>query len=531
MKDIITSGCDVLLIGCEEWENLGLRSIAAFLIKQGVCVKIEPYHESLKGNILASIRSKKPKIVGFSLIFQRMLYEFADLIAYLRQKGIAAHFTMGGHFPSIAFKDTLESIPELDSVVRHEGEQTLLELFLHLDQPDSWDQIKGIAYRTDGKIKENPPRPLIPDLDSLPYPVRSNSVMTHRGLGICSILASRGCYYDCSFCSIQQFYSEPPGPKRRSRSPSNVAQEMEHLFYEHGIRIFIFEDDDLSMKGHLQRRWINDFVQELKKRKIADKILYRISCRVDDIDGELIEKMKEVGLASVYIGIESGNNRGLKTFNKHYTVDKIYKSLSTLHDLKMPFEFGFMIFNPDSTMVSVKEDIAFLKEIGRDGQTVVNFTKMVPYAGTQIARRLEDEGRLNGTIASPDYTYKDARLELLQLFFSQTFHFRNFDNNGLVERLRWAKFDAIVLKKFFSDKYDTQVHAEAVRELIRQSNSSALETMSLTVNFMGNRSEEEILYNWQILQYLAQKERDMDFQITTALNQLMSWYDFETMSI
>ncbi|MBE0478713.1 cobalamin B12-binding domain-containing protein, partial [Candidatus Aerophobetes bacterium] len=260
-KGTTKTGFDVLLIGYEEWENLGLRSIAGFLTKYGIKVKILACDKTPKNDILATIHRDKPKIVGFSLIFQRMLYEFADLISYLRQNVVAAHFTMGGHFPSIEFESTLQSIPGLDSVVCGEGEETLLELFHHLDQPHAWAQIKGLAYASNGKIKVTPPRPLIENLDNLPYPLRSERVVTHRGLGICSILSSRGCYYNCSFCSIHQFYSGSPGQKRRSRSPGNVIREMEQLFDERGMRIFIFEDDDLAMGNRLCRQWIDNFVQ------------------------------------------------------------------------------------------------------------------------------------------------------------------------------------------------------------------------------------------------------------------------------
>lgn len=516
--------CDVVLIGYEEGENLGIRYIAAFLKSHGVKVCIEPYGWHLKEKILANILRKNPKVVGFSLIFQRMLHEFADFISYLRNNGVTVHFTMGGHFPSIEYKSALESVPRLDSIVRGEGELTLLELFRRINQPELWVKIKGLAYRNNGEIRATPPRPLIQSLDSLPYPVRSNQTMTHRGLGICSILASRGCYYNCSFCSIQQFYRASPGQKRRSRSPSDVVDEMEKLFHEHGIRIFIFEDDDMFMKGTQQKLWIENLVEELEKRKLGDKILWRISCRVDDVDAELVSRMMKVGLMSVYLGIESGNDRGLKIYNKHYTVEHVYKTINTLQNLNMPFEFGFMLLNPESTFETVKEDIVFLKEIGKSGNCVINFTKMVPYAGTPIASVLKKEGRLKGTIESPDYTYRDTRLELLQLFFTRAFHFRNFDNNGLVERLRHAKFDAIVLDKFFSVKYDTKSYANAVRDLIRQSNEIALEKMSLAVSFMSKRKEEEILEYWQFLESLAQEEKEMESQITSYLNWVMASY-------
>jgi radical SAM superfamily enzyme YgiQ (UPF0313 family) len=296
---------------------------------------------------------------------------------------------------------------------------------------------------------------------------------------------------------------------------------MEQLFYKRDIRIFIFEDDDFVMKTPSCQQWIEDFVEGLK-RKISNQILWRISCRIDDIDSELIKKMQEVGLMNVYIGIESGNNEGLKIYNKHYTVNDIHQKLAIMQNLKMPFEFGFMIFNPYCTFDTIKKDIIFLKEIGRSGQTVVHFTKMVPYAGTAIHHQLKKEGRLKGTIDSPDYTYIDPRLDLLQLFFTQTFHFRNFDNNGLVERLRYAKLDAIVLKKFFSHKYDTEQYSKSIQDLIRQSNDVCLDTMSLAVNFMKRLDESEIFNHWQFLETLIQEEKSIEIQITSSLDYLMN---------
>lgn len=524
------NGCDVLLIGYEAQENLGLRSLAAFLGREGISVEIERMQGTTKENILERIRAENPQIVGFSLIFQRMLADFSDLIFYLRKNGVTAHFTIGGHFPTFEFNEMLSSIPGLDSVVRHEGERTLLELFRSLDQPGSWEKIKSLAYRQDGKIKATPLRPLIVDLDSLPFPVRNPRFITHRGIGVRSIASSRGCYYDCTFCSIHEFYRRPPGPKRRSRSPAHVIQEMEQLFNEFGVRIFIFQDDDLFMRGRQHRQWLEDFLFELKNRKMADQILWRVSCRIDDIDRELIQRMKESGLASVYIGIESGDNQGLRTFNKHYSVKDIYKALDLLREINMPFEFGFMIFEPESTMASVRENINFLKEICRDGLCLVNFCKMSPYAGTPIARRLQEEGRLEGTVACPDYRFHDPKLELLQLFFSQTFNFRNFNENGLVERLRFSKFDTCVIKKFFSEEYDARAYANSVRDLIRWCNESALETMSMAANFMEMYDEEKIMDHWHLLQRLAEEEHKTEIRITNELDHLMSQYGTETLN-
>lgn len=453
-----------------------------------------------------------------------MLFDFADSIFHLRQNGVKAHFTMGGHFPTVEPKVTLEVIPGLNSVIRCEGEQTLLELYYHLNQPDSWDQIKGLAYRRDGIIKVNPPRPLIRNLDSLPFPVRSNVTSTRRGVGSCSIISGRGCNSNCSFCSIRQFYKESPGPRRRSRSPSNVVKEMVELYKERDIRIFTFLDDDFPMIGHSQEQWINDFIQELEQEKIADQIMWCISCRVDEIDVELINKLIKVGLKCIQVGIESGNNQALKTYNKRYTVDDVHKTLNLLQDLEMPFDFGFMILNPDSTLAAVKEDIAFLKEIRRNSDAIICFTKMTPYSGTPIANRLKKEGRLKGTIASPDYEFRDEKLELLQLFIVQAFYHRNFDRDGLVVRLRNARLSAWVQEKFYSNKYDAQSYTKAIRDVIRKCNDTCLENLSLAVSFIDQMSREDILDNWHFLEQLTKREKELEMQLTSYLNFLINYH-------
>ncbi|MFA4936148.1 MAG: radical SAM protein [Candidatus Methanoperedens sp.] len=519
MKNNATEGCEVLLIGYEDEENLGLRSIAAYLIENGVRAKIEPYNNS-QNKILERILVEKPRLVGFSLIFQRMLSNFADLIAYLRKNGITAHFTIGGHFPTLEYRITLESIPELDTVVRHEGELTLLELFHNIDNPDNWNMIKGLAYRNNGEIEVTPPRPLIFDLDSLPFPIRNKEVVTYRGLGIHSLLASRGCQYNCSFCSVQQFYRGAPGPKRRSRSPSNVVREMEKLYFENGTRIFLFKDDDLGLRNTGQRQWVEEFIKELKRKNLSDKIAWRVSCRVDEVDAEMMKKLRENGLAFLYLGIESGSSHGLKTFNKGYSVDQIRPALNILQELGIKFEYGFMILDPDSTIESIKENITFLGDLSRDGRAVVHFTKMFPYIGTTIAHRLKIEGRLKGSMASPDYDFNDRRLHLLEHFFFK-FAFNSYlTGNGLANQLAMAKFDTVILDRFFSDEFDTRTYSMAVGELILQSNDSVLRTMNRAIKFMENRSYEEIISDWDDLETIVRDSKIIEQNVTEALRRL-----------
>ena len=130
---------------------------------------------------------------------QYTIDDFGQLADRLRQAGVAAHFTAGGHFPSIRPAEVLELIPALDSIVCFEGEYTLLELLQRLSFPAEWREILGLAYRREGQIEINPPRPLIADLDKLPRLVRDEPRVLSHGVRTASMLASRGCLYDCAF--------------------------------------------------------------------------------------------------------------------------------------------------------------------------------------------------------------------------------------------------------------------------------------------------------------------------------------------
>lgn len=497
---------DVLLIGYEDDENLGLRSIAAYLVERGVQVGIQRYREKRGRDVLWRIRDEKPKIVGFSLIFQRMLPDFADLVGFLRENGIKSHFTMGGHFPTLAPEDTLTAIPGLDSVVRHEGELTLYELFQRLNHPGHWHHIPGLAFRDNGGFHVAPPRPLIRDLDTLPNPVRWEHVKSHRGIGMRSILASRGCLYDCSFCSVRRFYGTAPGKLRRTRSPGNVVNEMRELFENHGVRIFIFKDDDLCTRGRSHRDWIHQFAHELRASGLAGEIIWRISCRVDDVDYDLLAELRDVGLKFLYMGIESGNNNSLNSFNKRYRVEDADKAIAEVRRLGLTFAFGFMMFDPDSTFESIRENVAFLRKHGEIGDVAVTFTKMFPYVGTPIAKRLADEGRLLGTLDTPTYEFTDRRLSLLELFCTQAFGFRDYLTRGLVGLLDVGLFDAVIVREFFADEYDHGAYAGSIRRLVSQSNGSAMATLEMIRDFIANRTYQEVITNWSLMETFAQRE-------------------------
>src|SRR5271155_561338 len=265
----------VMLVGFLAQANLGLGYLASRLREQGYRVQIVDFEQD-PTRILEIAQSLNPVLIGFSLIFQFYIERFRSLIVSLRNSGITCHFTMGGHFPSLSYQHALEFIPQLDSVVRFEGEDTLLELVDLLSSAREWRGVQGIAYQQRDRIIANPMRPLVDDLDRLPYPDREFDPELVLGHSAMPILASRGCARTCSFCSIHMFYRAAPGKVVRTRKPAAVVEEMVSLHSERGITIFLFQDDDFPLFGPVWRRWAADFTRELHRSGLPDRVIWEM---------------------------------------------------------------------------------------------------------------------------------------------------------------------------------------------------------------------------------------------------------------
>jgi len=459
---------DVVLIGYQDQGNLGMGYLAAVLQQQGRTVDMIDIRDSAE-SIAARLISRPPVVVGFSLIFQYFLPQYRRLAAYLRSVGITSHFTIGGHYPSLCHDEILRNFPELDSVVRYEGELTLPELVDRLSTGNDWRQTSGIAYRCERQVVVTEPRALVHDLDSLPFPYRPYKPEQIGGFPTLPLLASRGCARRCSFCSIHTFYRTAPGKVVRSRTPEKIVEEMLHLQSQYGVRVFLFQDDDFPLWGNAGRRWADELVERLHATGLADSTVWKISCRGEYVEPELFSRLRDAGLFLVYMGIESGVEQGLKILHKEMTVAENLAAIRVLKELGIQFSYGFMLFDPSSSFESVRENVVFLRQIVGDGSAAATFCRMLPYGGTPIRDLLEREGRLRGDLTHPDYDFLDTRLNeyyrLLNGAMRPWIH-----NEGLANELNYALDELEAMKRLVSGLEQSGVYEAALRSLIRETN-------------------------------------------------------------
>jgi radical SAM superfamily enzyme YgiQ (UPF0313 family) len=508
----------VLLIGFQDQDNLGLRYLLSSVRHAGFRGEIATYTAD-PGPICDMVARLKPDVVGFSLIFQYMAPEFGRVIRALRAAGCRAHITIGGHYPSFDYAEVLQRIDGADSVVRFEGEATLVELMERLAAGRDWRDILGIAYRRGADITANPLRPAIDDLDRLPEPERDDIDYCSRDLATASLLGSRGCPWNCSFCSIRPFYEAQGGRLRRLRKPREIAEEMRRVHFERGARIFLFQDDDFLATGTRARDWASALADEILRADLGGRTAFKISCRSDEVRLPIVERLVGAGLTHVYMGVESGDAEGLRHMNKMLQPAQHLAAGNVLRAVNLSFDFGFMLLEPYSTIESTLANIEFLDAFVGDGWSAANFCRTLPYAGTPLKAQLEAEGRLKGTPFEPDYDFLDPRLDRFYDWMLATFRQRNFSNAGLCHILRALVFEAhLKLPGYRSFAALDRAYAHT---LTARCNGFALNTLRSALEYIAKTPVERLEIDRGYLADLTTHELAAERELTA---QVLSFF-------
>jgi radical SAM superfamily enzyme YgiQ (UPF0313 family) len=466
----------VTFIAFKEYDNLGVGYLSSVLSEAGYETIVIDFANGKK-EILKILKNIKPIIVGFSLIFQYHIYEFEELIIYLRKGGIKCHFTAGGQYASLKYEDLFEIIPSIDSIVRFEGEYTFLNLVNCINTGKDWKNISGIAYKCADRVILNPVRPVETDLDKFPLPIREPLKEYAFGKKFATILAGRGCVNSCSFCSVNEYYKQSSGPYKRLRSPEKVVEEMELLYNEMDCSVFLFQDDDFPVKTQNGSEWISRFCKELKRKELTNKIMWKINCRPDEIDHNSFALMKNFGLFLVFLGIEDGTDIGLTLLNKHMSIAKCLKGINILKTLKIDFDYGFMPFQPSTTYLTLKDNLNFLRGICGDGYTPVTFHKVMPFCATAIEKELRREGRLKGKPGFQDYDFHEESMNYYYDFITDCFMEWLRAPDGLLNISKWAKNYLSVFSRFYESQIEISESTKEVMDIISESNIFILETL------------------------------------------------------
>ncbi len=468
----------IALIGPELEENLALRYIHASIVDAGYEAEIFDFHDPDQIPALAAeIIAYQPEVVGLSMVFTARAQEYLELACSLRAGGLAGHITAGGHFASFHAEQLLREFASLDSILHGEGEQAMVDLIRALDSP--WE-VAGITCRDpSGRIVSSGRRKPLDDLDLLPFPSRPESFHRYFGLPIANVLAGRGCFANCDFCSINAWHRKMGGKRFRQRSVENLAAEMAELYHQRGVRMFNFHDDNFFLPN--ARRNVERFTA-LKRQLDSEgvgKIGIQVKARPDSIEPETIAALKEVGLYRVFLGVESNSVAGLKALGRGITRRQNHEALKLLKDMDLHVTFNLLMFEPDCTIGDLRDNIRFIEE---QADVPLNFCRTEVYSGTALERRLRGQGRLIGDYFGYAYYIADARSQLAYEIFSEVFTPRNFDFSGMNLMAMTVDFDFYVLKHFYPEQAGASLRKK-IKSWIRRLNRNNAELLEEICRF------------------------------------------------
>ncbi len=390
------------------YPNISLSYVAAALQKAG--------HEVIFLDAMAQgysiedmrkiVRKFSPDIMLFTLLTS-LFHEILEVISYFR-KETDAKVIVGGAQLSLYAKETMKN-KLLDIGVIGEAEETIVELVSAIENKKLLQDVKGIAFRRQGKVIITEHRSLINNLDEIPFPARNLLPMNKyfsfisRYKNYTIMITSRGCPFKCKFC-------EQRTGNIRYRSAQNVVDEIEECYTLYDVREIDFFDPLFT----INKKRVMEICKEIRKRNI--KIHWSCRSRVDTIDEEMIKAMKDAGCYRIYFGIESGDEAILRRIGKFTTLNQIRNAISLAKNNNV-LAFGyFIIGSPGETKQTIEKTIFLSKELNLD---YAQFSRMSFLPGTlfydEIKLSMGNDYWLNYTKEKNN----EKQLEMLDCDFSE----------------------------------------------------------------------------------------------------------------
>lgn len=380
----------------------GLMSLAAYLLERGIDVTIEDYivNPYSRKRAREVINKYKPDLIGTTGVTMNIKTALKILKEY-SEESPESTIAIGGPHASFDAQDLLRDNDFLDIVVRGEGELTAMELIDKLDDPESYPSIPGISFRSRGAVIHNEARPFIENINVLPYPARHLVQLSkYKALGLpLNMITSRGCPFECIFC----VGSKMVGRRVRYFDTKRVVDEFQML----------------SSMGFKQINIVDDLFTSHKKRciEICEEIIRRgikhewtAFARVDTVNRELLEVMKDAGCTMLCFGIESGVQEILDRVKKKTTLEKIEKALILCREIGIVPMASYIMGLPGETPDTVRQTMDFAKGLCNS----YGFHILAPFPGTEVREKAEEYGM---RILTSDWDKYDANQSVCESIY------------------------------------------------------------------------------------------------------------------
>ena len=430
---------------------LGICWLAAFLRENGfpdVSLIDSMANQYSNREIIDLLIKEKPDLVGISFGTQIRFSAF-ELARLIKRAFPRVPLVVGGPHPTLTAHDTLENIPEIDAVVRGEGELSFLNLAREIDGKGALDNVRGISFRDKkGNVVHNPPESPIQNLDELPFPARDLLPIEKYGQTTflskkkcINIMTSRGCPYHCVYCST----SEQWGHKIRHRSPENVVNEIEQIFRDYpfleGLRFF---DDVFTM----DKNRVLAICGEINRRKL--NFVWECEARANTIDREMLMAMKKSGCEFIDLGIESGSDRILSNIKKSITVAQAVEAAKAIKDAGIGLKVFFMHGLPGETYEDIKKTVFLSRhlfyEVGVEGCTQ---GISIIYPGTELEALAKQSGTFPKDFSWSKLYQRDRSYPPLNpCIFMPIFEQPNLTYEQIYQYVRKAKFAYFIRHPF-----------------------------------------------------------------------------------